>query len=219
LKFLVLTDSTGNPRTFPHAYKVGLEETYPYLLRKAFEKAIFYQLSFGNITTDKLLNQAIGYLSDWSPDFIVIQSGMADSRPEAFSETSLVNLHSILGPAFNKYKKYIYHPRLIKFRNLHRVKPQSFHKTLKKFKIIFSNSNILWLEICAAPNYEKDRPGVLSRICEYNSIIKKIYGSNYIYTQNVLNEVKGFNPDSMHWNKKGHTAIAKVLKDKINSLI
>ena len=49
LKILVLTDSAANPRSFPPSMVVQVEETYPYLLRRAFPSAVFYQLSFGNI--------------------------------------------------------------------------------------------------------------------------------------------------------------------------
>ena len=51
LKILVLTDSAANPRSFPASMVVQLEETYPYLLRDAFGRAVFYQLSFGNVVT------------------------------------------------------------------------------------------------------------------------------------------------------------------------
>ena len=85
-KILIITDSTANPRPFPEKEKTHLEETYPYLIKKEFKNSIFYQLTFGNIETEKLLSQAIGYLSHWKPDFIIVQSGLNDCRPEAFSE-------------------------------------------------------------------------------------------------------------------------------------
>ena len=33
MKFLILTDSLGNPRPFPEESKVSVEETFPYLLK------------------------------------------------------------------------------------------------------------------------------------------------------------------------------------------
>lgn len=83
-KFLILTDSIGNPRVFPVDDIVELEETYPYILRNVYSESIFWQLSYGNLSTEELVNQAIGYLTQWEPDFIIIQSGINDCRPEAF---------------------------------------------------------------------------------------------------------------------------------------
>ena len=85
-KILILTDSAANARTFPENEKVNLEETYPYLIRNEFKDSTFYQISFGNIETEKLCSQAIAYLSHWKPDIIIVDSGLNDCRPEAFSE-------------------------------------------------------------------------------------------------------------------------------------
>ena len=73
--------------------------------------------------------------------------------------------------------------RLIKRRQIYRVSKQSFGKTLKKFKIVFSKSKIFWLEICAAPGYEKERPGVGHRIAEFNKLIEEVYGNNIVRLQ------------------------------------
>ena len=82
----LVTDSGANPRSFPASAAVQLEETYPYLLRDALPGSTFYQLSFGNIATEDLVSQATAYLTHWRPHFIVVQSGLTDCRPEAFSE-------------------------------------------------------------------------------------------------------------------------------------
>ena len=80
LKFLILTDSLANPRSFPIESAVVLEQTYPYLLRDIYPDAVFWQLTFGNLATHELMNQAIGYLSEWDPDFIIVHSGINDCR-------------------------------------------------------------------------------------------------------------------------------------------
>ena len=165
-KILLLTDSSANPRSFPPSMVVRLEETYPYLLRDEFRGATFYQLSFGNITTEDLVSQAMSYLTHWEPDFIIVQSGLADCRPEAFTEAQKAVINRLPGRFLGKMKKYVYHPSLIKRRQIFRVSEQSFRKTLKKFKIVFSKSKIFWLEICAAPSYEKERPGIVRRVAE-----------------------------------------------------
>src|SRR5262249_16356236 len=111
-KFLILTDSSANPRSFPQSMVVNLEETYPYLLRDAFAGATFYQLSFGNITTEDLVSQALAYLSHWKPDFIVVQSGLADCKPEAFTEAQKAIITRLPGRCLGKLRRYLYHPPL-----------------------------------------------------------------------------------------------------------
>ena len=81
-KILILTDSIASPRLY---LRRNNEETYPYL-RKRFKDTLFYQLSFGNITTEEILSQAIAYPSHWNPDLIIVHSGINDCRPEAFTE-------------------------------------------------------------------------------------------------------------------------------------
>src|SRR5215470_402621 len=134
-KILILTDSSANPRSFPASMVVRLEETYPYLLRDEFRGAKFYQLSFGNITTEDLVSQAMSYLSHWRPDFIIVQSGLADCKPEAFTEAQKAVISRLPGRFLGKLKQYLYHPQLISRRQLYRVTEPSFRKTLRKFKL------------------------------------------------------------------------------------
>ena len=214
-KFLILTDSIGNPRSFPASEITQLEETYPYILRDKFKDSTFWQLSYGNITTEQLLSQAIGYLSNWKPDFTIIHSGIIDSRPEAFTEFQKMVITTFSGRLFRYLKKYVYHPKLIKRRQVHRVTKTNFGKTAKKLKLLFEQSKIFWLEICAADGYESARPGVNKRIEDYNQIIKVIYGEGFVQVKEKMLEVGGFNVDNMHWNKYGHKVVADILLERI----
>ena len=81
---MILTDSTANPRSFPTSDVTQLEETYPYILREQFNGSTFWQLSYGNVTTEQLISQPISYLNHWEPDVIIMQSGINDCRPESF---------------------------------------------------------------------------------------------------------------------------------------
>lgn len=224
-KFLILADSSANPRSFPASEITQLEETYPYLIRSEFSGSTFYQLSFGNLTTEQLLGQAISYLNHWAPDIIIVHSGMADCRPEAFTEFQKTVINRFAEPVnrwhmrliVNKLIKNMYHPGLIKRRQVYRVSKRSFRKTLKKFKLIFAQSKIYWLEICAGSGYEEVRPGVNKRMEDYNKIIEGIYGEDFIPIQERMLVVEGFNVDNMHWNKRGHKAVADILLDRINS--
>ena len=86
MKILILAESASNPRSFPVDEIVHLEDTYPYQLRGEYKDAIFWQLSFGNITTEELCSQAIAYLIHWNPDIIIVHSGLNDCRPEPLTQ-------------------------------------------------------------------------------------------------------------------------------------
>lgn len=217
-KVLILTDSAGAARGFPVSEVVELEETYPYLLREEYKQAVFYQLTFGNIVTEQLISQAIGYNARWNPDVIIVHSGMNDCRPESFTEFEKTIMNTLTGRLFGLIKKYVYHPALIKHRQVYRTKPENFRKTLKKLKMVFGKSKIFWLEICAGPNYEKERPGVNARMAQYNKIIEEVYGSGMVRVQEPLLACGGFNVDHLHWSTSGHRAVADLLVKNINQL-
>lgn len=198
---------------------VRLEETYPYLLREAFKNSTFYQLSFGNITTEDLLSQPMAYLTHWEPDFIIIQSGLADCRPEAFSEVEKRVIERLPGKLFGKLKTNIHNPKIIRRRQVYRVTPQSFRKTAKKFKMIFSTSRIFWLEICAGPAYEEVRPGIMARLSEYNRIISEVIGDGFIPMQESILQVDGFNRDHQHWLRQAHRVAADKMISRIRTIV
>lgn len=216
-KFLILTDSISNPRPFPASEMTQLEETYPYILRSYFKDSVFWQLSFGSITTEQLIDQAAGYLSNWNPDFIIIQSGINDARPEAFTELQKAVISRFSGRLFSRLSQFVYNPTLIRFRQVSRVSKKSFRKTARKIKLLFEESKIFWLEICPMDGYESARPGVLKRVVEYNQIVKDIYCDDFIMLKGYLLKAGGFNVDNLHWNKQGHRIVADILIKKINS--
>lgn len=217
MRILILTDSNGNPRGFPAADITKVEETYPQLIREAFPEAVVYQLSFGNITTEELLSQAIGYLSHWSPDVIIVHSGIADCRPEAFSEIQKYAIGKLSRGVLSGLKSNIYNPEWIRRRQIRRVSEASFRKTLKKFRRVFAKAKIYWVEIATAPGYEDVRPGVGEHMRNYNNIIREVYGDGFVPTQDRLLACGGFNADSLHLNKHGHEAIKALLLDRIGS--
>ncbi len=217
LKIIILTDSIANPRSFPVEASVSLEKTYPYLLRDEFPDSIFWQLSYGDRTTEDLANQAISYLNDWEPDYIIVQSGIIDCRPEAFTQLQKSLINSFTGPFFRYLKKHMYNPRLIKYRNMRRVTPNSYKKTLKKLQFIFNDSKILISEVFCGFGYESARPGIKERIEEFNRINSQIYKDNVIKLHERLNSEAGFNADNFHLNEHGHLIVADEIIRKIRS--
>lgn len=216
-KILILTDSNGNPRDYPISDSVSLEETYPYLLRKRYPDDIFYQLSFGNITTEELTSQATSYLKSWEPDIILVHSGINDCRPEAFTDFEKESMKKMPSLVSRALKKNLNNPKLIKFRQVERVTESSFGKTVKKFKMLFNKSKIFWFEIAVGPDYESVRPGVTARMLNYNQIISDVYGDDMIRTLEHLISVNGFNADSLHINRNGHNKLFKECELKIDN--
>lgn len=183
LRVLMLTDSNGNPRGFPDSELFYPEETYAAQLREHYKDIFFWQLSIGDITTVQLINHLISYLSHWSPDIIIVQSGINDCVPEAYSL-------------------------------------EKFQRALKKFKMIYSTSQIFWMEICAGDKYEEILPGVTQLIKEHNAIIRRIYEENIIELQDALNKGGGINAsDHVHMSKKGHQIIKRILIRKIDQYL
>jgi hypothetical protein len=214
-KILLLTDSGANPRSFPASMAVQLEETYPYLLRQALPQSTFYQLSFGNIATEDLVSQATAYLTHWRPHFVIVQSGLVDCRPEAFTEVQKAIINRLPARFFGRLKKNVNRVSWVKRRQVYRVSKQSFRKTTKKFKMVFASSRVLWLEVCVAPGYEDDRPGVLARMAEYNAIIEETFGDGIVRLAKVA-EINGFNQDHTHFTVSGHRAIAEAVLSKMH---
>ncbi len=217
LKFLILTESAGNPRSFPERDVTQLEETYPYLIRQEFKESTFWQLSYGNITTEQLCSQATSYLNHWEPDVIIMHTGLNDCRPEAFTELQKTIINKLPVRLFGRLKKYLYHPSLIKLRQVTRVTKPSFQKTLTKFRLIFPQSIIYWLEICAGHNYKESRPGVIKKMEDYNKIIEKVYEDQFVKVKEAIENINGFNVDNLHWNKQGHKAVAEILLPRIQT--
>ena len=101
-------------------------------------------------------------------------------------------------------------------RQVRRVSKRSFKKTLKKLKMIFSDSKVFCLEISAGADYERARPGVSKRVVEYNNIINEVYGEDCVSLMGRLQKEDGFNVDNFHLNAIGHQIVADTLKAKIS---
>ena len=215
---MILADSDGFPRSFPPSEVFELEETYPYIIREHFKDATFWQLTFGNAVTQKLVEQPLSYLTHWHPDIIIVQSGIADCRPEGFSDFQKDIIRRFTWRFFKWIRKYVEHPDWIRRRQLYRVSKSSFRRTLKKFRLSFPNARVFWLEIATAPAYDKFRPGIEQRLVEYNDIIKEVYGDGFVAVRQKLLEVDGYNHlDHGHLNKRGHRVVAEILLERIKA--
>ena len=223
MKVLIFGDSAINPRTFPAADRTPLEGTFPFQLKEQFPEATFYQLCFGNVTTEEPVGQIISYFSEWQPDFIIVLSGMADCKPEAYTEFERSFLEMMSRKRFfHRFAKFMLQPKieipLRRIRQKFRVIPAEFERTAKKLKLIFSDSRILWLEIFVSPEgrYEQIRPGITGRVGIYNNILKKVFGADFVPVQKALEESGGITADHEHLRAPGHTTISRILGEIMN---
>ena len=216
MKFVILTDSTGSPRIYPKSERVDLDQTYPYLLKKKYNKCKFWQLSLGNQISELLIDQTRGYLLNWKPDYIILGTGINDARPEAFSEET-IKIFKFKGKFsfINRFiNKIFFMPSLIRQLNKHRVSKNSFSETIRSLKKTFKESKIIWLEISCHKNYENIRPGVLKRKNKFNKIIKSFVGNNFIKIDHDIYLKNLFSKDLIHFNELGHKLISeKIIKE------
>lgn len=217
MKFVILTDSTGSPRIYPKSERVDLDQTYPYLLKKKYNKCKFWQLSLGNQISELLIDQTRGYLLNWKPDYIILGTGINDARPEAFSEET-IKIFKFKGKFsfINRFiNKIFFMPSLIRQLNKHRVSKNSFSETIRSLKKTFKESKIIWLEISCHKNYENIRPGVLKRKNEFNKIIKSFVGNNFIKIDHDIYLKNLFSKDLIHFNELGHKLISEKIIEQI----
>ena len=222
MKILLITDSTGNPRSsniqIQNSKKINrneiynLEDTFCYLLNKKLTEHTFHQISFGGISTKKLISQAMSYFKDWKPEIIICHTGINDCKPSVFSE--IQNNFLSRNPYLFKYLKLIiYNPILIKFFNKRSSNKYKFLRDIKIFNNIFKDSKIFWLKISCHDKLENSFPGVLKNKNEFNKILENIYSSNFIDIEKPLKIDNGFLEDGLHYNVQGHKIIfSEIIK-------
>lgn len=218
MKILLISDSTSNPRSssIHDNEKYLIDETYFYKLKNDFKDAIIHQITFGSLSTKKLLVEAQNYFIKWEPDIIIVHSGINDCKPSAISEINKDKLINKFGYLMKYIKPIIYHPKLIKFFNITSATKNEFKKHLKIFKSLFQNSKIYWLEISSEDKLEEKFPGVLKNKNDFNEVLTDVFGENVIKIERKLINEKGFSRDCLHYNSKGHHIIYNLIKEKMN---
>ncbi len=212
-KILVITDSLGLPRAHPE--KCSFEATWPCRL-KAIPNLIVHQLSMGGATIDELYNQVINHHIFFNPDIIIIQSGIVDCSPRAFSRTELLLLNSTF---ITREIRAIIVKRFSNFLRRHRkvayTTEKKFMFFLNNFHKISGTNTIFWLGILpGSEKYEKKVPGITKRINLYNKRIAQIFNENYISLETIPRD--GIMSDQHHLNKEGHQYIYNLIVQKLN---
>ena len=217
MKILFLTDSLGLPRIFPEDEILNLEDTYSQIIKKSLPDYDLFQITLTGELSDKIIDQARGYLVNWKPDYIIVGIGINDARPNSISVSLKKNILTNLFFKIN-FLKIIFEKFQKKFlnRKSSSLDIKVFEKKANQLKNTFRNSKIIWLEIVCGDNYESERPGVLYWKNKFNEKLRKIFGSNFLELNQKFNNKKIFNSDNLHYNKLGHKIISEEILKKIN---
>jgi hypothetical protein len=213
-KVLVITDSLGLPRLAPE--RVTYEETYFAKLEVKYPDWKLVPMMYGGADLPTLYHHAAFYYKSIRPAKIIIQSGIVDCAPRAFTriEYKMINSVGIIKSLYNsRFKSTI--KKAAKARGLTSTSEQDFELFARKMLEAFPEASIYWNGILpASEGYEKLLPGVTKNIIRYNNIIGNVIGNGYIDHSDF--STKGIMSDYHHLNAFGHDAIFnKLIKTNI----
>jgi lysophospholipase L1-like esterase len=162
------------------------------------------------VLTRKLLIQAQSYFKEWSPDVIIVYSGINDCK-DKYPLKYLINFLPFSIKKNEEINSIIY-SKLFSINDLNKL---LFKKYIDIFCNIFSNSKIYFNEISCSEKILKRFPSAKKNQAICNDIIGKNKNIFLIYNNQELNKIKGFCEDGFHLNKVGHKLVFKNIYKKI----
>ena len=220
-KLLLIGDSNCLPRyNAPDNDIITVEDTYVFHLQKKLKNFDIQVMKIGGITTPELLNYSIPYFTNWKPDFIIVHSGINDTKSQLIKNNKSQLIYRILSKFnINKKKikeKFIYNKNLIRFKSTPKVSMEDLRQQVIKFKSLFDNSKILWLEIYSDEKIDQDRPNTSQRINDYNNMLREVLKNSFIELQEIKN-ISNFTSDGFHLNRNGQLLLfEKLIKIILN---
>lgn len=210
-RVLLLSDSLALPRHIPE--KVVYEDTWIELFRSANPDSIISQLSIGGATIDRLWGQYF-YHKNFRPDICIIQCGIVDCSPRAFTEFEQYVINS------NRYTRKIGNmviPKIKRFlrknRYIQLTSQGKFRSTLELFKAEKMRTIVVGI-IPAPAEYNITVPRISENITRYNEILEEVFGDLFIDTNDITSDC--LMSDFHHLNKIGHAAVFEKIQSKIN---
>ena len=210
-RLLVLGDSLSLPRLQPEF--CGFEDTWPNLLKQQY---LIHQVSLGGGTISDLFRQ-VEYHKAFSPDIVVLQSGIVDCAPRALGifELEFISkiwgLRAVLLPLVKKYSR-----SLRRLRNKTYTSPKIFSRKLNQIKAAFPNSQLVVISILPpCPEYEKIVPGVSNRIKQYNAILHEVSSENFISLDGIGRKL--IMSDFIHLNRGGQLFVYEKIMARLTS--
>ena len=220
-KLLIIGDSNCLPRYSGFQKDIiRVDDTYVYKLQKKLENYDIQTMIIGGITTAELLNFTIPYYNAWKPDFVIVQSGINDIKSQ-FIKNSRANLVYRILSKFNISKKIIkekiiYNKHLVRMSPKPKVELEDLERQVVKFKNLFINSNILWLEIYSDETIDQNRPYTSQRINDYNNMLREVLKNSFIELREIKN-ISNYTSDGFHLNRNGQLLLfEKLIKIILN---
>ena len=208
VRVLVLTDSVSLPRKHQNGV-IPFESTYTHKLKQRYKgQAIFYFFQMGGATISDLYKQ-VNYFKAFQPDILILQVGIVDCAPRAFSrlEMELIRRFHLLRftrPFINFLRKY---------RGLTYTSKSDFGSYITKLSSDLRVKTMYGISIIAGTaEYEEKLPGVSKRINEFNEILKE--KTAYIDISRVL-VAGGVIEDHHHINEIGHQIVFELLSSRL----
>ncbi len=209
-RIVLFTDSLALPRKVPEM--TSIEDTYPYLLKKNFD---VYQFSKGGCLISELLEQTF-YYSQYRPDYVILQCGIVDCAPRAFSwsEESFLRLTRIGRLLRKAISITITTKRIRNFRRKSWTELKSFECLCNAFVNQFDGIPVYALSILPATSeYELQVPGISKKIKEYNIVLSRVFGDRLIDLSGI--PVEGIMSDHHHLTQEGHIYVYESIMDKL----
>ena len=211
-KVVLVTDSLSLPRAIPE--QCMYEQTYPHLLRKFFHKEVeFIHIGRGGYTIKQLWYQEITYWKNATVDLVFLQSGIVDCAPRTLKKLELSILLRIpfLLKIIQKNAALIR-----KIRKLRYLSVEEYRKILELFKEFYGD-RLYFIEIIKPSlKYEKDVPGIIESVTQYNAVAKNI-GLHVLSTDEFSeNDMMS---DFHHLNSSGHYKIFENIKLAIEAMM
>ena len=210
-RVLLLSDSLALPRREPE--ETLSEDTYPFLLKTDFEVV---QFSKGGGLISEFVEQTF-YYKQYSPDYVILQCGIVDCAPRAFTRTEELYFQS------NRLRRGL--RRIIsktvttkRLRNLRRkswTPAKDFRQACLSLMANLDGIPVYALSILpASPEYELQVPGITAKIKEYNQILSEVFGNRLIDLNAIpLSDIMS---DHHHLNKNGHLFVRNRILESLD---
>ena len=187
------------------------ENTYPFMLSQHYQ---VFQCSIGGATIRELVDQA-HYYRQYKPDIVILQSGIVDCSPRAYTKNEewFLNL-CVFTKAFRKFlSKTITTRRLRRIRKRVWTKESKYKEECNRYVTLFPNSQCYVLSIIVSPACETVNPGMFGNVEKYNRLLKDLFKEKYINLEEM--PVSGIMSDFHHLNSEGHLYVAEAIKNAL----
>ncbi|PAV49230.1 hypothetical protein CK486_00155 [Pseudomonas sp. HAR-UPW-AIA-41] len=213
-KIVILSDSLALARVIPES--LLLEESWAYRLRELAD-AEWVQFSMGGATSSDLLAQAEYWLhSARSADWLIIQAGIVDWAPRAFSRKEVIpqKALALFTRLFPRLGREVFE-RLRRWRGISYVDSHRFRENVQAFRRLAKNQGtcLLWIPVLGASSYENTLPGITEKIAQANGILREELGSALMQ---VNFDDALFMSDGHHLRAPGHEHLAQQIFKHIN---